>query len=301
MTSKFTGSLVALITPFSSKGRVDRRALGDLVEWHIQEGTDGIVCCGTTGEASTLSDAERNKVADICIQTAGGRIPILVGTGTSDTKQTINLTKQAKKLGADGCLVVTPFYNKPTQTGCIAHFREVAGVGLPVVAYHNPGRSAFRFTLEGARALGEIPGIAALKESSGDLTFIRNFRAISPLPILAGEDDLTYSILQEGGVGAISVIGNIVPRGWKKMIQLTLSKQRTAEQWANRYAALAKGIFIETNPQCIKYLLSWMGMCEPVLRKPLLMPSVESQKILRDLLLGLALPMAAVTNRSGQV
>ncbi len=287
----FAGSIVALVTPFTRKGAVDYKALSSLIEWQIAQGTDGIVCTGTTGESCTLSDAERIKIALHCVQIATGRIPIIAGTGTCNTDQSVRLTAKAQAVGASGCLAVTPYYNKPTQRGCLEHFRSIARVGLPVIAYHNPGRAVVRLNLDTIRALGEIPGIVAIKESSGDLEFVKKIRSITELPILSGDDDLTCGSIQNGAVGAISVIGNIIPRGWKQMIQAALSNHvERAQQLHQRYLALCKGIFLETNPQCAKYLVSQMGRCKPVLRLPLVWPTQETQDALRKIVLRLALP-----------
>ncbi|HEY4255217.1 MAG TPA: 4-hydroxy-tetrahydrodipicolinate synthase [Chlamydiales bacterium] len=290
----FKGSLVALITPFTTKGKIDRKALETLVEWHLQEGTDGIVCSGSTGEASTLSDRERLQVAEICIKASAGRVPVIVGTGTADTLQSVRLTQAAQKVGASGCLVLTPYYNKPTQRGCLEHFRQVAKVGLPVIAYHNPGRTAFLLTLESALRLGEIPGIVAIKESSGNLQITKALRGHPQVSILAGDDDMAYSMIQEGATGVISVIGNVIPRGWKKMIDAALAKNwKQAEKLATRYMPLCKGHFLEANPQCVKYVVSQMGRCKPVFRLPLLMPLEATQKALQQLLVRLALPYSS--------
>ena len=168
------GSIVALVTPFTSNGRIDRKSLESLVEWHIAEKTDGIVCSGTTGEACSLSRIERKRVAEICVKASAGRIPIIVGTGTPDTRETIRLTEDASKLGASGCLVVTPYYNKPSQKGCLEHFRQVAKVGFPIIAYHNPGRAVFRFTRESLCELVKIDKVVALKDSGRDFELIQD-------------------------------------------------------------------------------------------------------------------------------
>jgi 4-hydroxy-tetrahydrodipicolinate synthase len=295
----FRGSLVALITPFTAKGKIDRKALEALVEWQVQEGTDGIVCCGSTGEALTLSDRERLQVAEICVKTVAGRIRVIVGSGTPDTKHSVRLTQAVQKLGAHGCLVLTPYYNRPTQRGCLEHFREVAKVGLPVIAYHNPGRTAFLFTLESVQELGEIPGVVAIKESSGNLKFVEAIRSSSKISILAGDDDLTYSMIQRGAVGAISVIGNVIPRGWKKMIQAALAEQwKQAEPLAARYMPLCKAHFLETNPQCVKYVVSQMGRCKPVVRLPLLMPTAATKSALQKILVRLALPYSSMGEKA---
>lgn len=287
----FSGSFVALITPFDSKGRLDRKALEKLVEWHIEEGTDGIVCSATTGEGTTLSEREKKRVAEICIRTAKGRIPIIVGTGTPDTRQSVHLTEQMQKLGADGCLVVTPYYNKPSQRGCILHFQEVAKVGLPVIVYHNPGRAVVRLEAETIAALHQIPGIAALKESSSDLEFVRKIRKLCSIPILSGDDHLTFETIREGGKGAISVVGNVIPKGWKGMIRLALEgKWEKAAELSDKYLPLCKALFLETNPQGVKFAMAWMGKAQGVLRLPLVPVSEGVGKEIERALLSLSLP-----------
>lgn len=282
----FFGSLVALITPFTPSRRVDKKALEALIEWQIEQGTDGIVCCGTTGEGLSLSQSERKKVIEICVAVSNGRIPIIAGTGTCDTRQTIRFTEDALKKGASGCLVVTPYYNKPTQRGCVEHFCEVAKVGLPMIVYHNPGRTLFRFTVDSVQQLGEVPGIVAMKDSTHDLEFIRSVRKVTLLPILSGEDDLTVEIMEEGGVGAISVIGNVIPGSWRRMIHAALAKDmKLAKKLAAYFLPLCKGFFLETNPQCVKYVLSQLKRCEPIFRLPLNLPSQETQQTLNQILL----------------
>lgn len=280
----FSGSLVALITPFNKRGKLDEKALEALVEWHIQEKTDGIVCCGTTGEACTLTRKERKKITEICVQTASGRIPIIAGTGTCSTNETRILTEDAKKAGAAGCLVVTPYYNKPTQLGCFEHFRAIAKVDLPIIVYHNPGRAVFRFEIETLQRFEEIPQIVAIKDSSHDLDFVQKIKSSTKLPILSGEDDITYEILELGGVGSISVIGNIIPSSWRKMIH------QKSKPLAKRYLPLCQANFFETNPQCVKYLLAQMGKCLPVFRLPLTNPSLLTQKRLDETLFKFVLP-----------
>src|SRR3989344_2368516 len=212
------GSFVALITPFTQKGRIDWKRLEQLVSWQIEQGTDGILCCGTTGEGITLSAAEKKKVAAVCIERAEKKIPIIVNCGSADTKQSVRFTEQVLRLGADGCMAVAPYYNKPTQRGCLLHFSEIAKVGIPLIVYNNPGRTALWLTAETVAEVVKIPGVVAYKDSTGNFDLIRKVRTLSPIPILSGDDDLTYATLVEGGSGAISVIGNLIPKIWKKMI-----------------------------------------------------------------------------------
>lgn len=288
---KCSGSFVALVTPFDRKGRLDHKTLAKLVEWHIKEGTDGIVCSATTGEGATLSDLERKKVAEICIKTSAKRIPIIVATGINDTKTSVRHTETAKKLGANACLVVTPYYVKPTQKGCLLHFKEVAKVGLPVVIYNNPARTVVKLNAETIAEASHIPGIIAIKESSHDIEHIRAVRKLCPIPIFSGDDDFTLEIIREGGVGCIGVTPNLIPRGWKKMIQYALSgKWDKAHHLFNRYAALGKSLFLETNPQGVKFAMSWLKRCHPILRLPMILPADTTQLAIKKTLLQLALP-----------
>ncbi len=292
----FRGSIVALVTPFTARGRIDARKLQELVEWHIQEGTEGIVCSGTTGESTTLSEADRGKVLEVCLEAANKRIPVIAGTGTCDTKQSVRLTEQARKLGADGCLVITPYYNKPTQRGCVLHFQEISRVGLPFIAYNNPGRTIVQLQPETIAAIGQLPNAAGIKESTNDPKFLTKIRALTPLPVFAGEDALTHAMIFEGAVGAISVVANIIPAMWKKMIHLALSGNREqAMAISDRYIPLCQALFRETNPQCVKYALSLMGKCRPCLRLPLVEPSLEAQDEIKRVFTHLSLPFCKST------
>ena len=287
---EFRGSLVAIVTPFNARGQIDVRALERLVEWQIGEGTDGIICSGATGESTSLSLRERQKILEICLRVSGGKIPIIAGTGTPNTNETVLFTERALRGGASGCLVITPFYNKPTQRGCVLHYREVAKVGLPVIAYHNPGRTTVRLTVETLAEIGTITGVVGVKEASGDLEFIRAVKKVSSLPILAGEDWLTFETIKAGGVGAISTVGNIIPKAWREMIHFCLDgKWEEGKGISDRFEPLYRTIFSETNPQCVKYVLSLMGKCKPSLRLPLVEPLDETQTELKRTLKSLQL------------
>jgi 4-hydroxy-tetrahydrodipicolinate synthase len=289
--SLFQGSFVALITPFDAKGRVDEEVLAKLVAWHIAQGTDGIVCCGTTGEAPVLTETEKKLVARTCIAVAQKKIPIIVGTGLAGTQDTISLTEEMQKLGADGCLVVTPYYNKPSQRGCLIHFQEIAKVGLPMIVYNNPGRSVVSLSVETTIEISQIPGVVAIKESIRDIEVIQKVRKVCSLPIFSGEDDFTLEILQEGGVGAISVIANVIPKEWKQMIQFAREGNwEKAKRLSNRNLSLCKALFYETNPQGVKFLMAWLSLCKSGLRLPLLEPKEATQRELKKALLAIALP-----------
>ncbi|MBS0624693.1 MAG: 4-hydroxy-tetrahydrodipicolinate synthase [Verrucomicrobia bacterium] len=288
---EFCGSLVAIVSPFDVKGRIDIQSLEKLVEWQIEQGTEGIVCCGATGEATSLRPAERWKILEVCLKVAAGRVPVLLGTGTPDTRETVRFTEKAQKIGAQGCLVVTPFYNRPSQRGSVLHYKEVAKVGIPIVAYHNPPRTQLRLQVETVAEIGLIKGIAALKDSSGDLDFIRKVRNATPLPILSGEDWLTFEILREGGVGTISTVANVIPGVWKKMIRFAREGNlEKAKLISDHFQPLCRALFLESNPQCVKFVLSLMGKCRQDLRLPLVPPLEQIQAELKEILLGLRLP-----------
>lgn len=291
---KFRGSFVPLITPFDRKGRLDQKTLEKLIAWHIAEGSDGIVCSATTSEGPTLSERERKKIAEICINTSSGKVPIIVATGTNDTKTSVRYTESALKLGAKGCLAVTPYYNKPSQRGCILHFTEIAKVGLPVILYQNPPRTVVKLTAETILELSKVPNIVAIKDSSHDLELLR--KIVSHIDVFGGDDDIAYDILKAGGVGTIATSANIIPRGWKKMVALCLEgRWNEARATFERYLPLCRAIFLETNPQGVKFALSWLGRCKPILRLPMILPTAASQIEVKQAILNLALPQFSST------
>lgn len=295
----FSGSIVALITPFDSKGRIDARAFRNLVRWHLEEGTDGVVCSGSTGEGNALNRKERLKLLQICLEEAKGKMQILAGTGAGNTRETVQFTEDALKAGADGALVVTPFYCRPTQEGCLAHFAEVGKVGLPVIVYHNPTRACFRFLLESLPKLAKIPLIVGIKDSNHDIEYVRSMKKICSLPLYSGDDDITLEMLEEGGVGSISVIGNFIPKGWKKMIQHALRGEwEIAKKIMHRFLPLIRANFLETNPQGIKYLVSQLGRCKPIWRLPLVPPKRETVVRIQEELFKLAVPYARSSSQS---
>lgn len=285
----FSGSYVPLITPFDRKGRLDKKALEKLVEWHISQGTDGIVCAATTGEGPTLSTPEKKKIAEICIATSNGRIPTIVSTGTNDTRASVRDTEMARRIGADGCLVVTPYYNKPSQKGCILHFEEIAKVGLPMILYHNPPRSALRLTAETILHLSKNKTIYAIKESSHDLDHIR--KIVKHIPVLSGDDDLCFEMIQLGAVGSIATTANVIPKGWKEMVANALKGNwEKAKNLAQKFLPLSEALFLETNPQGVKYAVSLLGSCQHTLRLPMIEPTLDTKERIKKELLQLALP-----------
>ena len=286
----YQGSLVALITPLDERLEIDYKRLEALVEWHIEEGVDGIVIGGTTGEGIVLSDLEKEKILSTVVKTAKKRIPILMGTGCSDTRASILRTKMAKELGADGCLVIVPYYNKPTEQGCFQHFYEISRVGLPLIVYHHPGRTGIKLTARVLSELAALPNIMGIKECSGDLYLTEDVLEKCYTMILSGDDTLTYSLMQKGAQGTISVLGNLVPREWNKLVSACLNKDYSkALSIQMKYQKLNEALLLETNPQGIKYAMSLLGKCLPYVRLPLIMPREETKIAIKQAMKNLSL------------
>jgi len=276
----FKGSVVAVITPFTQEGEVDYVAFKGLIDWHVSEGANAIVCCGTTGEAPTLSFEEQLQLFKIAVDVSNKRVPIIAGTGTYDTRKTVERTKKAKELGVDGCLVIVPYYSRPTPEGCIAHYTEVNKIGLPMIVYHNPGRTGIRLSAKVLVEISQLSSVFAIKEASGGLELIQEIRQSSDIPIFSGDDTLAFDMMKLGAIGVISIVANVIPRGWKEMTQSFLQGNLEHARELNAlYAPLVQAMVLETNPQCVKYGVSLLGKCQPVLRLPLLQPR-ESSKLL---------------------
>jgi 4-hydroxy-tetrahydrodipicolinate synthase len=269
----FKGSFVAIITPFKEDGDLDLDALKKLVEWHIESGTDAIVCCGTTGEDPTLSDEERTLVIKTVLETTRKRAPVIAGTGTNNTRSTVEQTREALEMGVDAALVIMPYYNRPTFEGCVAHFTEVGKVGLPVIIYYNPVRTGVRLTGKQLAALGDLPGMAAIKDASGSVDFIDTLNPHTKLPIFSGDDALAFDQLKKGASGVISVIANLIPVEWKEMVHLALKGDFIQSQEIfEKVLPLCQALMIETNPQGVKYAVHLLGKSRPDLRLPLVQP-----------------------------
>ena len=268
----FSGSLVALITPFAN-GQVDEARLRDLVEFHVRNGTNGLVTCGTTGESVTLSDEEHTRVISIVVETVARRIPVVAGTGTNDTAKTIKLTKRAREIGADGALLVTPYYNKPTQEGLYRHYEAIASsTDLPLVLYNVPGRTSVNMLPETIARLARIPSIVGVKEASGSIDqssqIVGSCR--SDFVVLSGDDSLTLPIMSVGGVGVISVVANITPRPVADMVAAFASGDvRAATRIHQDLFDLCRAMFYETNPIPVKTAAGILGLCTDELRLPL--------------------------------
>jgi 4-hydroxy-tetrahydrodipicolinate synthase len=268
----FTGSLVAIVTPFR-KGKIDERALADLIEWQIANGTNGIVPCGTTGESATLSHDEHNRVIELTVEVARRRVPVVAGTGSNSTDEAIALTKHAKQAGADGSLLITPYYNKPTQEGLYRHYRAVAeAVDLPLVLYNIPGRTGVNMLPATIARLTALPTVVGVKEGSGSVQQASDIVQMcgDRLTVLAGDDALTLPMMAVGGKGVITVTANIVPAEMAGLVKaFAEGKIADARRIHFKLSPLFAALFFETNPIPVKEALSLMGKIDPELRLPL--------------------------------
>ena len=277
----FKGSIVALATPFKKDGFVDEACLRKLVEFHIKNGTDGLVPCGTTGESATLNYEEHERVIEICIEASRGRIPVIAGTGSNSTQEAIDMSRPAEKAGADGLLLVSPYYNKPTQKGLYLHFKAVAeAVGIPIILYNIASRTAVNIEPETVAKLArDCKNIVAIKEASGSLDQMSKIKALCgpKFTLLSGDDSLTLPVMSIGGEGVISVAANIVPADIKALVSAfekgDISK---AEKYHYRLLPLIKALFIETNPIPVKTAMGFLGLCEASLRLPMCPMSEEN-------------------------
>ncbi len=281
------GSIVALVTPFRD-GAVDERAFAELVEWHIQEGTHGFVPVGTTGESPTLSHAEHERVIDLCIEVVGGRRPVIAGTGSNSTEEAISLTRHAKRAGADAVLLVTPYYNKPTQEGLYAHFKAIHdAVDIPMIIYNIPGRSVVDLAPETLARLAELPNIIGVKDATGDIVrpLVTAQLCGEQFVQLSGEDANTLAFLAHGGHGCISVTANVAPR---LCAELHEAWQRGDAGGAlaihRRLLPLHRALFAETSPAPVKYALARLGKCAEALRLPLVPVKAETRRLVDEAL-----------------
>jgi 4-hydroxy-tetrahydrodipicolinate synthase len=287
MRPTFTGSFVALVTPFRN-GKVDEAKLRELVEFQVTNGTDGIVPCGTTGESPTLSHDEHKRVVELVIEAARKRVKILAGTGSNSTSEAIDLTKHAEQAGADGALVVNPYYNKPTQEGLYRHFRAVAeAVAIPIVTYNIQGRTAVNVeTATMARLARDVKNVRGVKEASGSLDQMSQvIAACGPgFSVLSGDDNITLPLMAIGGHGVISVIANLVPRETADLVHAALDgDMKRARELHYRLFPLARAAFLETNPIPIKEAMAMAGMLEPEFRLPMCRMSDANREKLREI------------------
>ncbi len=270
--SIFKGSAVAIVTPFNESG-VDFEKLKELLEWHIESGTDAIVVCGTTGEASTMSEAERKETIKFTVDTVNKRIPVIAGTGTNNTEASIKMSQWAESAGVDGLLIITPYYNKTTQKGLIAHFGAISkSVNIPIILYNVPSRTGMNIEPKTLLALCEFKNIVAIKEASGNISQIAKMKALCKdrIDIYSGNDDQTIAIMSVGGIGVISVLANIIPSDMHNMCKLYFEgKHEEALKLQLNALALNDAVFIETNPIPVKTAMNLMNMNVGNLRLPL--------------------------------
>ncbi len=269
----FRGSIVAIVTPFKN-GQVDIPKFKELIEFQIKNGIQGIVPCGTTGESPTLTHEEHNLVVETCVATVKKRVPVIAGTGSNATAEAVALTQHAEKAGADGALVVTPYYNKPTQKGLYLHFKAVAdSVKIPIILYNIEGRTARNIETDTvARLARDCKNIVGVKEASGNLQQIKDVRRAcgDKFLIFSGDDALTLPVLEIGGVGVISVVANIIPKDVAALVTaFNAGNKAKASEINDKMIPLIKAIFIETNPIPVKKAMELLGMCSSEMRLPL--------------------------------
>ena len=271
----FKGSNVALITPFKNN-ELDEETYIKLINFHLENGSNGLVPAGTTGESPTLSHSEHEKVIELCINESNGKIPVIAGTGSNSTEEAISLTKHAEKAGADGALVVTPYYNKPTQEGLYQHYKAINdNTGLPIIIYNIPGRCVIDMSVDTMARLFELKNITGVKDATGDLNRLdQTIKKLGPDFIqLTGEDGLAFEFNNRGGVGIISVTANIAPKLCSEMQKFSKSDSDNEIKEAERIDSLLqpvhKSLFAESNPAPVKYAAKLLGLCDDAVRLPL--------------------------------
>jgi 4-hydroxy-tetrahydrodipicolinate synthase len=285
----FKGVFTAIITPFKEDGSVDEECLKKLIDFNIDNGVSGIVPCGTTGESPTLSHEEHDRVIELTVSHVNKRVKVIAGTGSNSTAEAVRLSKHAEEVGVDGCLVVNPYYNKPTQEGLYRHFKAVAdAVKIPIVVYNIKGRTAINVeTATLMRLARDCSNIVAVKEASGDINQMKSVIAERPegFSVLSGDDNITLELIQAGGNGVVSVASNIVPDKMVAMVKNALDGNiEEASKINDELAPLFEVEFIETNPIPIKSALAMKGMCEEVYRLPICELRPENKEKLKQVL-----------------
>ncbi len=266
------GSITALVTPFKD-GLVDEKAFQDFIEWQIDSGTHGLVPCGTTGESPTLTDKEHRRVIELCVEAAAGRVPVIAGAGSNETRVSIAYAQKAKDVGADAALVVTPYYNKPSQEGIYQHFKAISeAVDIPIVVYNIPGRSIVDITNDTMGRLSKLPTVIGCKDATGDVTRVAGLieRCGEDFIQLSGDDPSSLGHAAHGGKGCISVGSNVAPKTYAEFHNLMLAKDFVAAQAINqKLHRLHQDLFIDPSPAPTKYALSLFGKMEPDVRLPI--------------------------------
>jgi 4-hydroxy-tetrahydrodipicolinate synthase len=283
--TSFRGSFTALVTPFKN-GSLDEKAFRGLVEWQIAEGTNGLVPVGTTGESPTLSHAEHNNVVAWCVDQAKGRVPVIAGAGSNSTREAIELSQHAEKDGADAVLIVTPYYNKPTQEGLYQHYKAINdAIGIPIIIYNIPGRSVIDMSVETMQRLFELKNIAGVKDATANVVRVSQQRAEvgADFNQLSGEDATALGFMAHGGHGCISVTSNVAPRLCAEFQGACLRGDfAEALKLQDKLMPLHHGLFVETNPAPAKYALSVLGKCDETVRLPMVPISERTRKVVRD-------------------
>lgn len=281
----FTGAGIAIITPMNADGSINYQGLGDLIENQIANGTDAIIICGTTGEASTMTDEEHLECIRFAVEKTAGRIPVIAGTGSNDTRYAIELSKEAEAVGVDGLLLVTPYYNKTTQRGLIAHFTAIAdAVNVPIILYNIPGRTGVNMEVATVKKLAEHRNIVAIKEASGNISYAAKLIAAcgDNIDVYSGNDDMVVPLVSLGGKGVISVASHVIPKQMHDMVQYCLDNNfAEATKLQIEYLDLINSLFIEVNPIPVKEALNMMGVNVGPCRMPLYEMSDEHKAVLR--------------------
>ncbi len=294
----FTGAAVAITTPFNLDGSINYEGLGKNIDYQIDNGTDAIVICGTTGESSTMSDAEHRECIKFAIDYTNHRVPVIAGTGSNDTRYAIELSVEAEKLGADGLLLVTPYYNKTTQAGLLDHFTIIANsVKTPIILYNIPGRTGMNITVETMEKLAHHKNIVALKEASGNISYTAQVAAACGdlIDIYSGNDDMIVPIMSLGGKGVISVLSNILPKETHEITQLCLENNfKKAGELQLKYLELINSLFCEVNPIPVKEAMNQLGMPAGACRMPLTKMTADNLARLLSAMQRLGMPVSVV-------
>ncbi|HET9716206.1 MAG TPA: 4-hydroxy-tetrahydrodipicolinate synthase [Pseudolabrys sp.] len=283
--TSFRGSFTALVTPFKN-GSLDEKAFRDIVEWQISEGTSGLVPVGTTGESPTLSHEEHKLIVEWCVDQARGRVPVIAGAGSNSTTEAIELSQHAEKAGADAVLIVTPYYNKPTQEGLYQHYKAINdAIGIPIIIYNIPGRSIVDMSVDTMMRLYELKNIAGVKDATANMTRVSQQRAAMGPDFnqLSGEDITALGFMAHGGHGCISVTSNVAPRLCAEFQAACLKGDFAAAlKLQDKLAPLHINLFVETSPAPIKYAMSLIGKCAPTVRLPMVQASEKAQTAVRQ-------------------
>lgn len=277
----FSGSIVAIVTPLKG-GELDEASFRKLVRMHLMSGTSGIVPAGCTGEAATLTGEERARLLDVCLEEVDGRVPVIPGTGSNSTRETIALTTLARDAGASGALIITPYYNKPTPEGQYRHYRAVAAaVDIPIVLYNVPSRTGVNMTPETVARLSELDNVVAIKEAAGSVDQVSAIRELCDITILSGDDPLTLPMMSVGAAGVVSVVANVVPSLVSEMVGAYHSDPNRALELHAEVRALSKALFLETNPGPVKHAMAELGLISSgELRLPLAPVTEETRKMM---------------------